>query len=147
MEIDKQKYLRVCVERTQLCEENARLKQVIADLKRRGVRLSYNDLRPGGVLGGSVQEFTFLPDFGCNDAFLDVINNTDGCEPGEGLCENMVRYQEVTIDERREFQTNTSIGGGVDDMNIGDGVNDMSIGDDAGTGLASIIDDSNELRS
>ena len=59
----------------------------------------------------------------------------------------MVRYQEVTIGERREFQTNTSIGGRVDDMSIGNGVDDMSIGDDAGSGLASIIADSNEPRS
>ena len=114
---------------------------MITDLERRGVRLSYNDLRPGGVLGNSVKEFTFFLNVGCNDAFLDIINNTDGCEPGEGLCGNMVRYQEVTIDKKREFQTKMIIGGGVDDMSIGDSVNDMSIGDDAGSGLASIIAD------
>ena len=66
--------------------------------------MSYEDLRPGGVLGKHVNDFTFFPNFECNDAFLDLVNFTDHCEPGQGLCENLVRYSRVSVEERKEFQ-------------------------------------------
>ena len=78
-----------------------------------------------------MKEFTFFPDFACNDAFLDVINFTEGCEPGEGLCENLSRYSKVSIDERRKFQQTA-------DETSADS-DDMPIDSDAGPGLASII--------
>ena len=52
--------------------------------------LTYDDLRDGGALAKSVKDFTFFPDVSCNDTFLDLINFTEGCEPRNGLCKNMV---------------------------------------------------------
>ena len=101
----------------------------------------YDDLRPSCVLGKFVKEFTFPPDFECNDAFLDLTNYTDGCEPGEDICENMAWYLRVVIEEEREYQYDASTtaesapvetevaGGRVDEAD------DMSVCGDAGTGL------------
>ena len=85
-----QEVLEVRVERDGLKEEVDRLGSLILDLERSRIHLSYDDLRPGGVLAKAMKEFTFFPDFECNDAFLELINFTDGCEPGEGLCEKFV---------------------------------------------------------
>ena len=60
--------------------------------------LTYNDLRNGGALATFVKEFTFFMDVSPNDAFLDLINFTGGCESGNGLCENMVRYNNVSLE-------------------------------------------------
>ena len=66
------------------------LKKMIVDLERHGVCMLYIDVKPGGHLDGSAEYFTFFSDFNCGDAFLDVVNYTDGCEPGQDLCENNV---------------------------------------------------------
>ena len=53
--------------------------------------LRYDDLRPDGLLGKNVKDFTFFYDFDCNDAFLDSINYADGSEgslpQADGMCE------------------------------------------------------------
>ena len=92
------------LERDQLLDANQRLQQLVDDLDHRKFCLSYDDIKPGGVLGGAVKEFTFFPDFCSNEAFLDVINFTDGCEPGNGFCENMIRYHHVGLANCRDFQ-------------------------------------------
>ena len=38
------------------------------------------------------------------DAFLELINYTDGCEPLEGLYENLVCYLAVGVTQRLEYQ-------------------------------------------
>lgn len=96
------------------------------------VHLSYNDLKPGGTLAGAVNVFTFFPDFDCYDTFLGLINFSDWCEQGEGLCENLMRYSKVSIAKRCDFQTNEDAGDKSNDVV-------MSDNDDAGTGLGSII--------
>lgn len=101
--------------------------------------LSYTDLKPGGKLYEFVNDFTFFPTYESVDAFLELINYTEGCEPGDGLCENMVRYSKVSVAERKKY--NDSLDGSTDnvDESIEDG-DDMSIGSDAGTGLSDIAD-------
>lgn len=86
-------------------------------LKQHQLPLSYNDLKPGGALGKCVSTFTFFPTFKANDAFLDLLNFTEGCDEGDGLCENMRRYSTVSMAERMRYN-----GMGSDD--------DMSISED-----------------
>ena len=50
-----------------------------------------------------MDNFTYFPKFECNAAFLNVINFTEGCKPGHGLCENMARYSKVSLSERKAF--------------------------------------------
>ena len=76
----------------------------ILELEAQKVVLSYDDLRPGGTLADSVGVFTLFPDLVCNEAFLNLINYTEVCELGDGLCKNMVRYPHVGVQERRRFQ-------------------------------------------
>lgn len=95
--------LRVTVERSATRGELS-LKQLVADLEHHKLRLTYDGLRPGGVLGNVVKEFTFFPDSPYTDAFLEVINFTHGCKDGKSLCENLVCYSRVSINERRDYQ-------------------------------------------
>jgi hypothetical protein len=102
-----QKILQVCVERDQLRHNVDHLQMRITKLEKPRVGfLSYADFQPGGILADAVEEFTFFPGAACNNAFLDLINFTDGCDPGDGLCENIVRFFKVSIADRREFQRN-----------------------------------------
>ena len=123
VEVCRENYLRVCLERDTLKADVGEMTDCIRDLEARKLTLSYDDLRPGGTLAASVGAFTFFPDFASNDAFLNVINFTEACEPGEGLCENMVRYHHVSVEDRLQFQTDQ------DAMEEGD----------AGDGLATIL--------
>ena len=123
------------LERNFLRKKVHRLEKVIANLERRRVCLSYNDLRSDGHLGGSKKHSTFFPDFYYNDAFLDVVNYTGGCEPGEGLCENIVCFHHVSVDQRREHQENSDA---ADSKTDGNGSDGMSVDNTAGVGLASI---------
>ena len=59
--------------------------------------LTYDDLCNGGALAKSVKDFTFFPDVSCCNAFLDLINFTEGCKPWNRLYESMVRYSSVSI--------------------------------------------------
>ena len=65
---------RVVVERDLLAREVAELRDQVVCLEQRKLCLTYDDLKPGGVLGSSVKEFTFFLDFDCNKAFLELIN-------------------------------------------------------------------------
>ena len=99
--------IRISLERDQLKEENAELRAKIHDLERqlkeRKYVLSYDDLKPGGALCNHVSDFTFFPDFDCNENFLDVINYTEACEEGRGVCENLSRYSKINMDARKEY--------------------------------------------
>ena len=103
VEVCEEKYLRVCLERNQLKKEVKELTDTILELEARKVVLSYDDLRPGGALADSIGDFTFFPDLTCNEAFLNLINYTEVCEPGDGFCKNMVRYHHVGVQERLRF--------------------------------------------
>ena len=58
---------------------------------------------PGGALDGYVADFTFFPNHDSNAAFLEVLNFAEGCEPGNGLCENLARYSLVSLERRKEY--------------------------------------------
>ena len=49
-----------------------------------------------------MKDFTFFPDFDCNEAFLELLNFAEEGKPG--ICENLVRYSKVSIQSRREYQ-------------------------------------------
>ena len=92
-----------------------------------------------------------FPDFECNNESLKLINYFDGCEPGEGLCENLVRYLAVGVTQRYEHQRKADAAAAqagpdtsAEDMSICDtgsntGANNVSINNDASTDLSSII--------
>ena len=103
VKLERGEKLRVTIERDKLLEENSRLKSKIEELEEKKLVLSYEDLKPGGVLEDFVKDFTYFPNFACNDAFLHLINFTEGCEPGKGFCENLVRYSKVSIAKRKEY--------------------------------------------
>ena len=89
-------------ERDLLVRKVVGLQDKVVSLEQRRLCLTYNDLKPGGMLESSVKEFTFFPDFECNEAFLELINFGDDGE--EGLCQNMVRYSKVSVATRRDYQ-------------------------------------------
>eukprot|EP00984_Skeletonema_dohrnii_P017350 scaffold7876_cov70-Skeletonema_dohrnii-CCMP3373.AAC.2 len=79
------------------------LEQKIEKLEKEGKVISYDDLKPGGTLANSVKDFTFFPNYICNEAFLDVINHTSDRPAGKGVCENMKRYHHMTVGERVKY--------------------------------------------
>ena len=95
--------LEIRMEKRNILDENMELATKLQTLQ--SSFLSYDDLRPGGKLSAFVKDFTYFPDFDCNDAFLDLINFTEGCPPGDGLCENLVRYSKVSVKARKQFNT------------------------------------------
>ena len=94
---------RVVVERDLLAREIAGLRDQVVRLEQRKLCLTYNNLKPSGVLGSLVKEFTFFPDFDCNGAFLKLINYGDNGE--KGLCENLVHYSKVGVAAREAAET------------------------------------------
>jgi hypothetical protein len=91
-------------------EEKQSTKEQAAELENLKVELEkdrflcYEDLRPGGLLGKNVKDFTFFDDFASNEAFLKVVNFADNSEggfpEGDGLCEGMLAYSKLTLEER-----------------------------------------------
>ena len=71
--LHKDQYLQVHVERNQLSKEVGKFRDRVAVFEARKAKLTYDDLRPSGALGNSVGRFTFSK-FDCNDSFLDLIN-------------------------------------------------------------------------
>ena len=69
---------------------------------------------------------SFFPGFECNNILIKLVSFTDGCEPGEGLCKNFVRYHLVGTAQRQEYQrqADAAVGQAVPDASA----NDMSIG-------------------
>ncbi len=100
--IDEER-MQVIVERDKLLEENKELKEKIRILEEKKCVISYDDLKPGGLLANFVNDFTFLPTFKQNDLFLDLINYTDGRPKGKGFCENMKRYHHMTVEEKKKY--------------------------------------------
>ncbi|KAL7552028.1 hypothetical protein ACHAWF_017126 [Thalassiosira exigua] len=135
VQIKNKELIEVRLERDQLKQENSHLQDLVAQLEQRKLVLSYDDLRPDGVLAD--HDFTHFPDFESNDAFLDLINFAEGCAPGDGLCENLVRYSTVSMEERRKYHEAMS-------PNEPD---DMSISSDAGTDLDVIIAEAAEAEA
>ena len=105
-------------------------------------------MKSGGILGKHVKDFTFSPDCDCNDAFLDLLNFTEGCEEGNGLCENLAQYSKISIARRNEC--NDSLRAAIvnepisNENNNGSARDDMSICSDAGTGMTDIADEAME---
>ena len=85
-----------------LTQEVNGLRSLVSKLEQRKVCLSYDDLQPGGALGAAVKDFTFFPDYDCNEAFLELLNFAEEGKPG--LCEDLVRYSKVSVESRREYQ-------------------------------------------
>eukprot|EP00956_Cyclotella_meneghiniana_P037816 scaffold145202_cov37-Cyclotella_meneghiniana.AAC.1 len=100
----------------ELTAENTDLKSELHKLKQNTAQLplTFDDLKPGGVLGKSVSVFTFFPTYEANDAFLELLNFTEECDKGDGLCENMRSYSCVSMHERRKYNGMASD----DDMSI-----------------------------
>ncbi|KAL7529558.1 hypothetical protein ACHAWF_003026, partial [Thalassiosira exigua] len=127
VKIKDDELIEIRLKRDQLKEENAQLRKRIASLEQRKLVLCYDDLHPGGVLVEYVIDFTFFPDCDCSDAFRELVNFTNGWNPGEGLYERLVCYHMVSIEKRKEFQ----------EAQAGNESND------AETGLAATIADAN----
>lgn len=96
---------------SKLEEENAQYKEELERLRRelkecrkmKGQPLTYEDLRDDGILAKRVGACTFFDTVRQNDAFLALMNFTDGegCFPeGDGLLENIRSYSHVKRDER-----------------------------------------------
>ena len=148
-----QKVLKIRVEHNELREKVNRLGSLFLDLERCRVHLLYANLKPGGVLAKAVKDFTFFPDFECNDAFLELLNFTDSCEPREGLYKNFVCYHTVDVAQHRKYQQQADTvvgkagpGASANNMNIGSGIGNNAGDNDAGTNLVSIIDKADSAR-
>ena len=85
------------------------LEQEVTQLESSKLRLSYDDMYPDGAFAGSVKEFTFFPTVECNDEFFSLINFSDECDPDGGICENLVRYNNVSVKDRRIYQEQETI--------------------------------------
>ena len=139
--VQSNELIQVCV---LLDEKDARIVDLVAKtikmLEEKKHVLSYDDLKPGGILEKYVNDFTYFPSFNAHDAFLDLINFTEKCEPGNGLCENMVRYSTISMEKRKEYHNARRAERDNHDMDIDDA-------DDAGTGLDEIADASIDEES
>lgn len=91
------------IENTKLKKKVIKLEQKVKELEQRKCLMSYDELKPGGVLADYVNDFTFFPNFACNDAFLDLINYSDGLSAGKGICENMKRYHHMKVKDRVKY--------------------------------------------
>jgi hypothetical protein len=86
-------------------KEIANLRNLLEETKRmKGRPLRYIDLYPGGVLAKHVNAFTPFPTIEQNDAFISLMNHTDGSPgsrpEGDGYLENIRPYSKVTRRER-----------------------------------------------
>lgn len=140
VELKEGENIQIRLENNKLREENSELRRMIDMLEQQKAIISYDSLKEGGILGNYVNDFTWFANKACNDAFLDLINWTEGCEDGDGLCQNLVRYDKVSMEKRKEYN-----GIGISDNDdtpsaSGEGEDDMSVGSDAGTGLSEIAD-------
>lgn len=85
------------LENTKLKKENAELRGKVEELEGKNCVISYDDLKPGGMLADYVNSFTFFPTFETNDLFLEIINGDIG------VCERIKRYHHVTVEERVKY--------------------------------------------
>ena len=91
-----------------LTDEIKALHDRLDKLKSHQLPLTAEHFKPGGALEKFVADYTFFPDWDCNEAFLHLVNFTEGCPPGDGLCENMRRYHHVSMAERLKYNNMTS---------------------------------------
>jgi hypothetical protein len=89
--------LQLRLENTKLKKENAELRGKVEELEGKKCVISYDDLKPGGMLADYVNSFTFFPTFETNDLFLEIINGDIG------VCERIKRYHHVTVEERVKY--------------------------------------------
>jgi regulator of replication initiation timing len=89
--------LQLRLENTKLKKENAELRGKVEELEGKKSVISYDDLKPGGMLADYVNSFTFFPTFETNDLFLEIINGDIG------VCERIKRYHHVTVEERVKY--------------------------------------------
>ena len=90
-------YHYIRLENTKLKKENAELRGKVEELEGKKCVISYDDLKPGGMLADYVNSFTFFPTFETNDLFLEIINGDIG------VCERIKRYHHVTVEERVKY--------------------------------------------
>lgn len=80
------------------------LNELKKDVENSNATLTFDSLREGGILSKHVKAFTFFATVETNEAFVEMINFTDGspgsCAQGDGLCGNLVRYSKISIDQR-----------------------------------------------
>lgn len=150
VELQGQELIQIRLERDNLLDQNKELKSKIEMLEQKKCVITYDMLRSGGQLHKYVNDFTFFPDVECNDAFLDMINYTEGCEEGNGLCENLVRYSKVSMEERKKWNDSLQANKDIEQSDDGNepesnGENDdddaMSISSDAATGMMDIAEE------
>ena len=115
------------LENKKLAMENAELKRKVEVLEQKKCVISYDDLKPDGILADYVSAFTFFPDFKANDLFLDLINGNSG------ICENIKRYHHVTVEERVKYndeiraRKEQATQAGVADGNEGEAGEDLDV--------------------
>ena len=69
------------------------------------------------------------------DTFLEMTKHTEGCDIGNGLCENLVRCSRVSVLDRKlcnDYVKNEASNDNKFSLNS----EDMSVSSDAGTGLS-----------
>lgn len=93
----------VC-DRKSLEEKVSRLKLKVAQLETRRLCLTWNELYPVDTLAMSVKRFSFFLGVKCNNTFLTLINFSDECDPSDGICENLIRYNNVSMADCRRYQ-------------------------------------------
>ena len=96
-DLKSEKMTQIKLERDNLLDENAELKEKICEIEQFACKLSYDDL----IISEHMIDFTFFPSFVSVDPFLEFINCTQGSELGDGLYENLVTYSNVYVDERK----------------------------------------------
>lgn len=116
-----------------LTRENDALREKLAALENGKVLLSYEELRPGGILDGYAADFTLFPNFECNEHFLEALNFAP-----HNLCQDLIRYSTVSIRERKEYNESlrAASSGDADVARAGE-----RVGDDARTDLDVIEDE------
>ena len=118
--------LQLRLENSKLKKENAELKRKVEVLEQRKCVITYDDLKPDGILADYVNTFTFFPDFKANDLFLELINGKSG------ICENIKRYHHVTVEERVKYNdeiraTKEQAKAKVDNGNEGEAGEDLDV--------------------
>ena len=88
-----------------LNETLARTQELLESVKNHlGRPLRYNDLHGDGILADSVEHFTFFKTAKANDAFLKLLNHTDGTPnsfpEGDGLLENLRPFSHLPSGEK-----------------------------------------------
>jgi hypothetical protein len=102
LEAEKRRVVELEARVKELEEHMERMHKLLDELRTEvnGRPLRYNDLYPGGVLAKHVDAFTPFPTVEQNDAFIALMNHTDGSPGsrpiGDGYLENIRPYSKVS---------------------------------------------------